>query len=234
MKKHRGFKRSLLTALAGALIALAGATVAAAAPPANTTAADDHRHAQGGRDADRAERHVDEQSDVVPVPVAALRRRRRRLRGHFRRGREDLSSDPGRREPDAARSGPRRERRRLQHGAVRADGGHRAEHGAAEHCPPDDHGRRPRRRGADCGGRHLDEHPDLLRLRVAALRHRRHHAASRLPVRPGRPTASAPPISASGCGSPSPHGTRAAPARRPRRSRASSRRRFRSRTSGRR
>ena len=38
MSNHRGFRRSLVAALAGSLIALIGATVALAAPPANTTA----------------------------------------------------------------------------------------------------------------------------------------------------------------------------------------------------
>ena len=37
MRQHKGFRRSLLTALAGALIALVGATAASAAPPVDVT-----------------------------------------------------------------------------------------------------------------------------------------------------------------------------------------------------
>ena len=54
--------------------------------PANTIAPTHHRHRARRRDADRAGRHVDgHRADHVPLPVAALRPERHRLRRHRRR-----------------------------------------------------------------------------------------------------------------------------------------------------
>ncbi len=60
-------------------------------PPANTTAADGHRHAAAHRGPDRQPRHLDRPGQQLQLPVAA--RRGRGLRGHRGRARLDLHAD---------------------------------------------------------------------------------------------------------------------------------------------
>ena len=100
----------------------------------------EHGHAQGRRDAHRTERHLDEQPDRVPVPVAALRDGWRGLRKRCRSGREDLPPVVGRRRPDDPRSRPGRERRRRRGRAIGTDGRRRGKRRSPEHRPSVDLG----------------------------------------------------------------------------------------------
>ena len=118
------------------------AVPALAAPPANTAAPTISGTRERRRDADRAERHVEQQPDRVPVPVAALQRERRRLRQRHRGDREDVSADERRRRPDDARPRHRHQRRGRRQRAVRSDRRRHSERGSAEHRTAGDR-RRP-------------------------------------------------------------------------------------------
>ena len=100
------------TATSNATAVVQGASLA----PANTVAADDHRHAAGRADPDRRSRRLDgHPADHLRVRVAALRQRRR-----------DLRADPG----ATGSTLHRRRRRRRQHAARR---GHRDQRGGQRH-----------------------------------------------------------------------------------------------------
>ena len=112
--------------------------------------------------------------DRVPVPVAPLWSDRRELRRRPRRDPEDVPRRGGRPRAHAPRPGHCRERRRRGQRALGPDGCRRAEQRcASEPDPPDDHRRHDGRPGADRRFRHVDEHPHVVRLSVAALRSRR-------------------------------------------------------------
>ena len=188
------------------------------APPVNTTQppAPTGTGVDGGTP-DRRSRRVDRRrSDHLHLPVAALRRRRHRLRGHRRRHRRDLLAGPRRRRPRARRRGHRDEPGRLVHGGLRADRHADRRQPAAQHDRAD-HRRHPgRRRDADRRPRHLVGHADdHLRAPVAALRRRRHRTASTSRAPPTTPTRRPAPTRATRSSSSSPRPTRAAPPPRP-------------------
>ena len=105
-------------------------------------AADDLRDAAGRADADGEQRHLDRHpADHLHVPVAALRQRRRDLRGRSRRDGRDLRRDrrrtsaapcasPSRRRTRSARRPRPRTRPRVVQGASTAP---------SNTAPPDDH-----------------------------------------------------------------------------------------------
>ena len=179
MRQHRGFRRSLFAVVAGSIIALTGATVAMAAPPANTTLPSITGTPKVGET-------LTAQNGTWTNSPTAFQYQWQRCGGA---GAGCVAVPGAVQKTYLLTAADVNRTMRVQVLAVNADGSSTArsgptasrcpEHRSTEHRPSDDHRRPPGRRGADGGGRHLDEHPDRVRVRVAAVRHRRRPLRSR-------------------------------------------------------
>ena len=112
--------------------------------PGEHRGAVDLRHADRRGDPDGGRGHVDRVADdLLRVPVAALRQRRLRLRGHPRRDRSDVRRDARRHRRHAARRRDRHERRRLRLGDLRAHRPRRRDRPGRRAAPRRSRARRP-------------------------------------------------------------------------------------------
>ena len=167
----------------------AAITTRATVAPTNASVADDRRHQQRGQHAHGQPRHVDRlDADHVPVPVADLRRQRRRLPRHRGRDAADLSAEERRRRQHGARPRDREQHRRLglRRAAPRARRSPPRRHGPDQHRARRRSRAPPRPAHAHRERRHVDrrcaDHVHLLSGRSATA------TAPRATTSPARPT----------------------------------------------